>query len=633
MEGYQAVTIGEFEHAVFTEEFDTAIELLIRLCAEIENKVGFATRSTLDAQNPEIIALYTRFAAGISRILLSTHHIDDHHYERLCIYSRNIAALFFVSGFDNAGHLIEHFQLQLQQNCQDPNSLSPAAKQTIKRLLICYSFFCPQDINYSVFLKLVPELSLTPFLGLFSGQALLHEHAFMMREQFFEKAAMLTQVQPSTLPFTLIGALWMLCSYGWRRDKHKFKGYINQLLLNWLAVNKIAHPPALADPRPRPSKPKLLVIIEIMTSTHAMFRCYAKALAPLREKFHLLSLSPDGWLDGPAQELFDDNLTYPPEQWQAHHDHNTVATLIKQIQNTQPDIIYYPSIGMNSMNVMLCNLRLAPIQCATLGHPATTCSAEMDYMLAPEEIYTPAANDLFTEKLCLFPMANFELLPAINIQNITPCINENGNIIKIVISEVSSKLNPVFLQICQSIKAGTDRHIQFHFFPNEVGLPYEVVKKSILQYLPGSYVYSTCPASEYLELLKQGDIALSTFPFGSTNGATDVACLGIPFISLEGDEFHSRYDGYLLKELDMPPWLVCKDSDAYIRAALRLINHDAERIELSKLIASRMREMIDRKLKTNAQQKDFLHLFSGIYEKHERLQASPQRAFSFNELV
>lgn len=635
MKDYQIVTISEFENALVNKDYDTSVALLIKLCAELENKVGFSTRSALDHQNPDIISIYTRYAAGINSLLLDNHYIiRDEDYFRLCIYGRNLSAIYLASGFDNSGALIDILQKQLQQHCKDPNTLSDKAKQVIKRLMLAYSFYCPQDINFQVFLRVCPTLSLTPFLALFSTQVLLSEQAFFKRENLFNQAALLPSLHEKQIPFTLIAALWMLCSYGWRRDKHQFKSYVNHLIINWLSANEVSIPTVPKRTLPvNKSKPKLLLNIEIMTSKHAMFRCYSRALTALRERFYLVSVSADGWLDSPAQALFDENLTYPPEKWNAHHDHHSIQAIIDLIHKQHPDIIYYPSVGMNSVCIALANCRLAPIQVASLGHPATTCSAHIDYMLAPEEIYTEKANDLFTEKLLLFPMKNFEMLPGIESTQLKAKVRTNPDVINLVITQVSYKLNPIFLKICHEIKTQSKRPIQFHFFPNEVNVTYECVKKEIFQILPGAKVYSTCPLTEYLNLLGQGDIALATFPFGSTNGATDVACLGIPLVTLVGDEFHSRYDAHLLQELGMPDWLCQQDTDGYSKAVLRLIDNDAERVELSHTFADRMQALIERKQRDNIEQQDFLQLFWGLYHKHESFMQSNDKAFPFASIT
>lgn len=53
-------------------------------------------------------------------------------------------------------------------------------------------------------------------------------------------------------------------------------------------------------------------------------------------------------------------------------------TAVERIAATRPDMVYYPSIGMDPNIIALVNLRLAPIQIISLGHPATSNTDTID---------------------------------------------------------------------------------------------------------------------------------------------------------------------------------------------------------------------------------------------------------------
>ena len=67
----------------------------------------------------------------------------------------------------------------------------------------------------------------------------------------------------------------------------------------------------------------------------------------------------------------------------------------------RPDIIYYPSIGLSPLAVPLSNLRLAPLQLAAAGHPATTHAPGIDAMLVEEDTLGDAA--CFSERVVTLP--------------------------------------------------------------------------------------------------------------------------------------------------------------------------------------------------------------------------------------
>ncbi|MEM9684834.1 MAG: hypothetical protein AAF942_16300, partial [Pseudomonadota bacterium] len=53
-----------------------------------------------------------------------------------------------------------------------------------------------------------------------------------------------------------------------------------------------------------------------------------------------------------------------------------------QIAAAEPDILFYPDIGMDCVSYFLAFARLAPVQCVTWGHPVTTGIPTIDYFLS-----------------------------------------------------------------------------------------------------------------------------------------------------------------------------------------------------------------------------------------------------------
>ena len=86
----------------------------------------------------------------------------------------------------------------------------------------------------------------------------------------------------------------------------------------------------------------------------------------------------------------------------------------------------------------------------------------------------------------------------------------------------------------------------------------------------------------YIPNLDACDIRLGTFPFGGANTNMDCFGLGIPFVILDGPEPHSHSDTAQLIQADMPDWLVANSLEEYILAALRLIEEDELRCQLSR---------------------------------------------------
>ena len=57
---------------------------------------------------------------------------------------------------------------------------------------------------------------------------------------------------------------------------------------------------------------------------------------------------------------------------------------------------------------------------------------------------------------------------------------------------------------------------------------------------------------------------------------------GVPVVAMECPEPHGRTDAMLLRRLGMPEWLIAQSADDYVAAALRVIEDDGLRVELSR---------------------------------------------------
>lgn len=74
-------------------------------------------------------------------------------------------------------------------------------------------------------------------------------------------------------------------------------------------------------------------------------------------------------------------------------------------------------------------------------------------------------------------------------------------------------------------------------------------------------------------------------PFGNTNGIVDTVWTGIIGVCKTGREVHEHIDEGMFRRLGFPEWTIAKTKEAYIEAALRLIENHDERNALSDSLA------------------------------------------------
>jgi predicted O-linked N-acetylglucosamine transferase (SPINDLY family) len=94
-----------------------------------------------------------------------------------------------------------------------------------------------------------------------------------------------------------------------------------------------------------------------------------------------------------AREIFDAFRQEP-------HDFHALCRSVKE---DRLDVLIYPDIGMDPTCAKLAGLRLAPVQCVSLGHPMTTGLPTIDYFLSSELMEPEDGDAAYTETLIRLP--------------------------------------------------------------------------------------------------------------------------------------------------------------------------------------------------------------------------------------
>ncbi len=243
--------------------------------------------------------------------------------------------------------------------------------------------------------------------------------------------------------------------------------------------------------------------------------------------------------------------------------------------------------------MFISNLRIAPVQIAALGHPATTHSQKIDFISVEEDFV--GSESCFSEKLLKLPAHGQPYRPSASLKDIeiaqTPA---DMNPLRVAVAATTMKLNPRFLNACAQIQAKASTPFEFHFLVGQAqGLVYPQVKSLVHRYLPTAVVHPHTPYSKYMNTMGGCSLFLSPFPFGNTNGIVDAITLGLPGVNLSGPEVFEHIDHGLFNRLGLPAWLTTFSVEDYVSAAVRLIDNAAERNALrQELLASKAVEKL-----------------------------------------
>lgn len=495
-------------------------------------------------------------------------------------WHRWISTIFSASNFINADHLLR------SMNVSDHDGSVEISESKLQQFIMLFSPDSGVPINIE---RLYENNSLTAVgLGLallsprFLGTVAAHNKREILLPWLTDKLAYIDSIDQ--LPTTILHDVYMHCSYANSSNRHDIKRSINRLVRKSLYdagfnFSKIDRPLT----KGKKKKPLMLVVLEWFSKGHSIYRTHSKTIAGAREIFEVVAIAYPNMIDDVGSGVFDEVVSL-----------NSDLPLIEQIRfidniarENNAQVLYMPSVGMFPLTLFLSNARICPLQLMALGHPATSHSEEMDYVVVEEDyVGDPSC---FSEKLLLLPSDGMPYRPSELLDQIKPLFLEKGRdaIVDIVVCATTMKLNPEFLGVCAKIAERANTPVKFHFLVGQaVGFVYPAVQRFVKQFLgEAAIVYPHQPYPNYIEVIARADLFLNPFPFGNTNGIIDTISAGLVGVCKTGREVFEHIDQGLFERLAMPSWLIAKTNDEYVSSALRLIENPDERMHLRKTLS------------------------------------------------
>jgi predicted O-linked N-acetylglucosamine transferase (SPINDLY family) len=245
----------------------------------------------------------------------------------------------------------------------------------------------------------------------------------------------------------------------------------------------------------------MMVVLEWFTSAHSIYRTHSLTLEAAREKFHLLAMAYDNCTDAQTRQVFHEVVAIPREASML----DQLQLIQKEAKNRKVSVFYMPSVGMFPLTMWLANLRMAPLQVMGLGHPATSHSDVIDYVVVEEDyVGDPAC---FSEKLLLLPADGMPYRPSASATGVhvmrPPRASADG--VQIAMCATTMKLNPKFLQVCAEIIQRSSVPLHFHFLIGQaqevMHLPRHRSKSRHLKHEPLKH-RNPCPSIRWQKLAR-----------------------------------------------------------------------------------------------------------------------------------
>lgn len=539
---------------------------------------GLRHRGISDAA---IVHHYTRFASVITHVITTYDQaISLARYESICWRKQDISYIFAVSGYRGMAHLVN-----LCSSRNEDGSLSLKRNRALLLLAFLDIDHLTSELLDFAFTQ-NPALLLPLMIGWLSQRAVLTERGENNRTKILQSGHLIESVEIEDRHLPMLSVAYMYVTYAVYPGKHDFKRSLNKLCRHLLERRRLE--PKDVTP-PARKKPRLLVIHEWFSHSHAMYRCYAPLIQALGQKFELHSLASKEGIDHEAAKMFKSSKVVEPLKV-------GIPGLLKEIERIKPDAIFYPSVGMAYWVILLSNLRLAPVQFASQGHPATTMSSVMDFMFVWRKGFS--SQHLYSEHVIVGQSDSlFEPHKGLANARPNPRYTVATSEVNIAINAKLMKLNHQLLSICRTITERSVLPVTFQFFPGERGWAFDGISQSIVNHVPNSVVHPLMKYEDLLEKISMCDFSLSPMPFGNTNSVIDCSLLAVPNIAVVGEELAAQTDALVMELFGAPPELLNADLSSYTECAVKLANDLEFRMKI--------RRSLDRE-----------HIYKSIYNKN-----------------
>jgi hypothetical protein len=504
-----------------------------------------------------------RFAMSFARLWGEPDlEISLGSYERLLGYHRWIALIFSQSGFRSADYFLSLLGTSAGNERLDFDAMS------FLRLLPVLTLNSSVDIDFDQFWRANELATAVAFFNYLGSHCVFSRRAFECRERLLEWfPPRLAEIKLGMATLAQLPEVYMHCSYAFSSGKHAIKRTLMEQMRRACLEAGVVEP-AIATPANHGSRPTIIVVGEQFAPWHPVFRSHSPAVQSLRTRFHVTGLVYPNPRGTPTEASFDDCIDNPTGDFRA-----VVCTLAAQIAERKPALILYLGVGMMPVVTALASLRLAPIQCASFGHAATTMSPSIDYFILPEDFV--ASRTCFSERVLALPKAAMPFArrpsPATT-RHRTP---DGDGVVRVAIPASVMKLNPMLFEALARVATRAKGKVAFHFLPvGAIGLTYFELSRAVRASIPGAVVHPQSPHEQYVDHLAQCDLFLCPFPYGNMNGIIDTFELGLPGVCLDGVEPHAHADAAFFARTGLPKELAAGSVDDYVAAALRLIDDE-----------------------------------------------------------
>ncbi|WP_109843383.1 UDP-glucose:protein N-beta-glucosyltransferase [Aggregatibacter aphrophilus] len=580
-------SVIQFEKAITEKNYEAACTELLDILNKIDTNFGDIEGIDFDypqqletLMQDRIVYFCTRMANAITQLFCDPQFsLSESGANRFFVVQRWLNLIFASSPYINADHILQTYNCNPERDSIYDIYLEPN-KNVLMKFAVLYLPESNVNLNLDTMWEADKNICGSLCFALQSPRFIGTPAAFSKRSAILQWfPAKLEQFHVlDDLPSNISHDVYMHCSYDTAENKHNVKKALNQVIRSHL-LKCGWQDRQITQIGMRNGKPVMVVVLEHFHSSHSIYRTHSTSMIAAREQFYLIGLGNNA-VDQAGRDVFD--------EFHEFDDSNILkklAFLKEMCEKNDAAVLYMPSIGMDLATIFVSNARFAPIQVIALGHPATTHSEFIEYVIV-EDDYVGSVS-CFSETLLRLPKDALPYVPSsLAPTDVQYVLQETPEVVNIGIAATTMKLNPYFLETLKTIRDRAKVKVHFHFaLGQSIGITHPYVARFIRSYLGNdATAHPHSPYNRYLDILHNCDMMLNPFPFGNTNGIIDMVTLGLVGVCKTGPEVHEHIDEGLFKRLGLPEWLIADSVEDYIERAIRLAENHQERLALRRHI-------------------------------------------------
>ncbi len=575
-------SLEKFEYYAYARQGEKAAQQFIKLLQSLERGYGNPNISLARgpvnsiADNDVAQHLTSRFAGAVTAMFTDpTFKLSKEGFKSLVFFQRWISHIFGGSHYRNADHIIRAI------NVDDQTSGKVEVKtEDILKLLLLWVPESEIQLSYDDFWRFDKSLAANAFLAMltprFLGSPAAHHRREFLLQYLPEKLNEIDDLDQLNAG-NLLDVYWNT-SYSNLKTKHHIKRPINRLIrkkIQQWGIKDVVNVPDIHDG----NKPRIFIVVGKYFCHNVVYRTLRNILEGCLTDFHIIGIMPNKSTDETSAKGFNEIIELPDKPLIEQ-----LKFMTQKAEERKPFIILYPSVGEIFLTLFGINMRMAPIQIASIGATGSTESPFIDYFLLEDNQVKD--EGYFSEKLLRIPRsANPMTLPP-SFKEVEPIYNENPEVVDVSVIMTANKINPDFLLTLREISRRAKSRMKFTM-SGSLFLPGPVKEHidHVINFYLGDVAEVLPPIDylKYIDRLRHSDLFLLSFPFTGLNTIVDYFCVGLLGVASGfGNDLAETFGEAYFRAVDVPEWTIAKTREDYVTAAVRLIDNHSERIALRK---------------------------------------------------